>query len=100
MIKPLNLINHGITCKLSNNQWSKTKFKILLKCYLQSVSLKFNKIKKRITAEFRSNLESNFIEIALWYGCFHVNLLHIFRTPFLRNASEGFISYSPMENAV
>ena len=25
----------------------------------------------------------NFIEIALWHGCFPVNLRHIFRTPFL-----------------
>ena len=29
----------------------------------------------------------NFIEIALWYGCSPVNLLHIFRTPFLKNTS-------------
>ena len=27
----------------------------------------------------------NFIEIALQHGCSHVNLLHIFRTPFLHN---------------
>ena len=33
------------------------------------------------------NLERNFIEIALWYGCSPVNFLHIFRTPFFRNAS-------------
>ena len=31
---------------------------------------------------------SNFIEIALRHGCSPVNLLHIFRTPFLRNTSE------------
>ena len=30
---------------------------------------------------------SNFIEIAIRYGCSPVNLLHIFRTPFLRNFS-------------
>ena len=29
----------------------------------------------------------NFIEIALWHGCSPVNLLHIFRTPFLKNTS-------------
>ena len=29
----------------------------------------------------------NFIEIALWHGCSSVNLLHIFRTPFLKNTS-------------
>ena len=30
-------------------------------------------------------LQSNFIEITLCHGCFPVNLLHIFRTPFLKN---------------
>ena len=32
---------------------------------------------------------SNFIEIALRHGCSPVNLLHIFRTPFPKNISEG-----------
>ena len=32
-------------------------------------------------------LQSNFIEIALQHGCFPVNVLHIFRTPFLKNTS-------------
>ena len=32
-------------------------------------------------------LQSNFIEITLRHGCSPVNLLHIFRTPFPRNAS-------------
>ena len=32
-------------------------------------------------------LQSNFIEIALWRWCSHVNLLHIFRTSFLKNTS-------------
>ena len=32
-------------------------------------------------------LQSNFIEIALRHGCSPVNLLHIFRTPFLKNTS-------------
>ena len=30
---------------------------------------------------------SNFIEIALRHGCSPVNLLHIFKTPFLKNTS-------------
>ena len=29
----------------------------------------------------------NFIEITLWHGCSPVNLLHIFRTPFLKSTS-------------
>ena len=32
-------------------------------------------------------LHSNIIETALWHGCSSVNLLHIFRTPFLKNTS-------------
>ena len=32
-------------------------------------------------------LQSNFIEITLRHRCFPVNLLHIFRTPFLKNTS-------------
>ena len=33
------------------------------------------------------NLQYNFIEITLRHGCFPVNLLHIFRTPFSKNTS-------------
>ena len=36
---------------------------------------------------FSSVLLCNFIEIALRHGCSPVNLLHIFRTPFLKNTS-------------
>ena len=32
-------------------------------------------------------LQSNFIEVTLWHGCSPVTLLHIFRTPFLKNTS-------------
>ena len=32
-------------------------------------------------------LESNFVEITLRHGCSPVNLLHSFRTPFLKNTS-------------
>ena len=32
-------------------------------------------------------LQRNFIEITLCHGCFPVNLLHIFRIPFLKNTS-------------
>ena len=47
----------------------------------------------------------NFIEIALWHGCFPVNLLHIFRAPFLKNTSEWLLlklanSYSNLLTAV
>ena len=36
-------------------------------------------------------LQSNFIEITLQHECSPVNLLHIFRTPFLKNASGGLL---------
>ena len=34
-----------------------------------------------------NQFSSNFIEITLWHGCSPVNLLHIFRTSFLKNTS-------------
>ena len=36
-------------------------------------------------------LQSNFIEIALRHGCFSVNLLHIFTTPFPKNTTAGLL---------
>ena len=33
----------------------------------------------------------NFIKITLWHGCSPVNLLHIFRTPLLKNTSGGLL---------
>ena len=54
----------------------------------------FNKFaKEKFTGErpcrsvISIKLQSNFIEIALRHGCSPVNLLHIFRTPFLKNTS-------------
>ena len=35
--------------------------------------------------------QSNFIEIILRHGCFPVNLLHIFRTPFPKNTSDRLL---------
>ena len=36
---------------------------------------------------------SNFIEIIVRHGCFSVNLLHIFRTPFYKNTSSAHYSF-------
>ena len=36
-------------------------------------------------------LQSKFIEITIRHGCSPVNLLHIFRTPFPENTSEGML---------
>ena len=33
----------------------------------------------------------NFVEIALRHGCSPVNLLHILRTPFIKNTSGGLL---------
>ena len=55
----------------------------------------FLKIHSKFTGEnpWRSvisiKLQSNFIEIALWHECSPVNLLHIFRTLFLRTPLDG-----------
>ena len=38
-------------------------------------------------------VQSNFIETALRHGFSPVNLLHIFKTPFLKNASEWLILF-------
>ena len=37
------------------------------------------------------NLQNNFIEITFRYGFSPVNLLHIFRTPFYKNTSDGLL---------
>ena len=41
--------------------------------------------------QFQKKLLCNFIEIALQHGCSPVNLLHIFRTTFLKGTSEGLL---------
>ena len=40
-----------------------------------------------------SQLLWNFIEITLWHGCSPVNLLHIFRKPFLKDTSEWLLLF-------
>ena len=36
-------------------------------------------------------LQNNFTEITLWHVCSPINLVHIFRTLFLKNTSEGLL---------
>ena len=45
----------------------------------------------RCQSVFSIKLQSNFIEIALRHGCSPVNLLHICRTSFPKNISEGLL---------
>ena len=42
---------------------------------------------------FSSVMQSNFFEITLRHGCYLVNLLHIFRTPFPKNTSGELLLY-------
>ena len=74
-------------------------FKILFRSSRSEVFLR--KGVQKICSKFRGEhpcrsvisikLQSNIIEIALRHGCSPVNLLHIFRTPFLRNTSERIL---------
>ena len=52
-----------------------------------------HKIYRRIPyrSAISTELESNFIEIALRYGCSPINLLYIFRAPFSKNTSEWLL---------
>ena len=45
--------------------------------------------------QVKINFQINFIEITLRHGCSPVNLLHIFRTPFLKNTSERLVQKLP-----
>ena len=85
-------------CKLSDLRLPKLEFSDCGVIYRSSHSEVFLgkgvlKIYSKFTGEHpcRSvisiKLQSNFIEISLWHGCSPVNLLHILRTPFLKNTS-------------
>ena len=48
-----------------------------------------------------TKLLCNFIEIGLQHGCFPENLLHIFRTPFLKNTPGSLLlNYEPLIGCV
>ena len=44
-----------------------------------------------ISSKFAACLQSSFIEITLPHGCSHVDILHIFRSPFYKNTFEGLL---------
>ena len=41
--------------------------------------------------------KGDFNEIALWYGWSPVNVLHIFKTPFLKNTPGGLLLLLPCD---
>ena len=41
----------------------------------------------KVEVQFQLSCKATFIEIALWHGVSLVYLLHIFKTPFLKNTS-------------
>ena len=43
--------------------------------------------------DFKKVAKNSFIEITLQHGCSPVNLLHIFRTHFPKNTSQGLLLY-------
>ena len=45
----------------------------------------------RCRSAISKKLQSNFIETVLWHGCSLISLLDIFRTPFLKNTSNGLL---------
>ena len=60
---------------------------VLSKRYSENIVLYYRRISMLMCNFNKVALQSNFIEIALRYGCSPVNLLNIFRTPFSRNTS-------------
>ena len=49
----------------------------------------------KICSKFIGGHPCNFIKITLWHGCSHVNLLHIFRTPFHKSTSGRLLLFIP-----
>ena len=76
-----NIIRWGnLKVRIWFNYLHKQPFRGVLK---KSCSENMQQIYRR-TPTPKCDLQSNFIEITLRHGCSPVNLLHIFRTPFLK----------------
>ena len=77
----------------------------LMNSFFQQPSKGVPKICSKFTGEhpcrsvISTKLQSKFIEITLFlHGCSSVNLLHIFRTPFLKNTSRLLLLFSSNSN--
>ena len=90
--KPLN-------CFLYGNGLRHERFKGLITSFISEAAIQrcsYKKVFRKYAANLQKNIHvelwvSNFIEIALQHGCFPVNLLHIFKTLFLKNTSEWLL---------
>ena len=83
---------HQDECLLGISRSSQPEV-LLGKCVLKICS-KFTGEHPRRSA-ISIKLQSNFIEITLRHGCSPVNLLNIFRTPFLKNTSRWLLLFIP-----
>ena len=84
-------MHHDITKKIFFNILKRTGFRsnhpeVFLGKWVLKICSKFTGEHPRRSAT-SIKLLCNFIEITLWHGCSPVNLMHIFRTPFLKNTS-------------
>ena len=75
---------HGYAC-IRRSQPEVFLGKVVLKIYNKFTG------KHQCRSVISVELQSNFIEIALRHGCSPVNLLHIFRTSFIKNTSEWLL---------
>ena len=75
---------HGYAC-IRRSQLEVFLGKVVLKIYNKFTG------KHQCRSVISVELQSNFTEIALRHGCSPVNLLHIFRTSFIKNTSEWLL---------
>ena len=77
-----------VTCLFCNTRSSRPEVFLVKGCL--KICSKFTR-EHSCQSAISIKLQSNFIEIALWHRCSSVNLLHIFRTPFLKETSRWLL---------
>ena len=75
----------GYTKGFKNPSFRSSRLDVFLGKRVLKICSKFTR-ERPCRSAISVKLHSNFIEITLRRGCSPVNLLHIFRTPFPRNA--------------
>ena len=73
---------------IENNLISPNQSEVLLRKGARKICCKFTR-EHACRSAISVKLQSNFIEIAHRHGCSPVNLLYVFRTPFLRAPLDG-----------